>query len=112
MAAPDFRGVAEAALRIAHDLVPRWLPDGRAEGNEWVAANPRRPSSDGGGAFRVNLHSGAWADFAARDKGGDLVALYAYLHSLGQWPACQAVAEQLGISAGGSGPAASAAPAR
>lgn len=105
MAAPDFRGVADAALRLAHDLVARWLPGGRAEGNEWVAANPRRPSSDGGGAFRINLHTGAWADFAGTDKGGDLVALYAYLHGVGQWPACQAVAAELGITAGGSAPA-------
>ncbi len=110
MAPPDFRGVAESALRVAHDLVPRWLPGGRAEGNEWVAANPRRPSSDGGGAFRINLHTGAWADFAGTDKGGDLISLWAYLHSVGQWPACQAVAEQLGISAGGSAPAAAAPP--
>jgi putative DNA primase/helicase len=104
MAAPDFRGVASAALRVAQDLVPRWLPGGRAEGNEWVAANPRRPSSDGGGAFRINLHSGAWADFAGSDKGGDLISLWAYLHGLEQWPACRAVAEQLGIDPGGSSP--------
>jgi putative DNA primase/helicase len=105
MAAPDFRGVASAALRVAQDLVPRWLPGGRAEGNEWVAANPRRASSDGGGAFRINLHSGAWADFAGTDKGGDLISLWAYLHGLEQWPACRAVAEQLGIDPGGSSPA-------
>ncbi len=112
MAAPDFRGVASAALRIAHDLVPRWLPDGRAEGNEWVAVNPRRPSSDGGGAFRINLHTGAWADFAGTDKGGDLISLWAYLHGLEQWPACRAVAEQVGMDPGGSSGAAPAAAPR
>jgi putative DNA primase/helicase len=97
MAAPDFRGVAAAALRNAHDLVATWLPNGRAEGNEWVAANPRRPSSDGGGAFRVNLHSGQWADFAGDGKGGDLVSLYAYLHACGQAEACREVAKQCGV---------------
>ena len=30
------------------------------------------------GSFKVNLDTGRWADFATGDKGGDLVALYAY----------------------------------
>lgn len=96
----DFRGIAASALRAASDLVPRWLPDGRPEGNEWVAANPRRPGSDGSGAFRVNLHRGAWADFAGDAKGGDLIALYAYINGIGQAEACRAVADQLGLEAG------------
>ena len=106
MPPPDFAGVRDAAARAAEDLVPRWLPNGRAEGKEWVAANPRRPSSDGGGAFRVNISggkAGMWADFIpGGESGGDLISLWGYLHGLDPWPACQAVAAQLGIDPGGS----------
>jgi putative DNA primase/helicase len=103
MAAPDFRGVAASALARSEDLVPRWLPDGRKEGPRWVAVNPRRPGSDGSGGFSVNMHTGEWGDWVTQTKGGDLVSLYAYLNGVDQWPACQAVAKELGIDPGGSG---------
>lgn len=99
----DFKAVAAAAVREAAHLVPRWLRDGRVEGNEWVAVNPNRPGSDGSGAFRVNLHTGAWADFAGTDKGGDLISLLAYIRGIGQAEACRLLAAELGIDAAGHG---------
>ena len=44
-------------------LMSRWLPDGRVEGHEFVARNPRRADRNAG-SFKVNLRSGRWADFA------------------------------------------------
>jgi hypothetical protein len=37
-----FDTVNRAALASFEILVARWLPDGRREGNEWAARNPRR----------------------------------------------------------------------
>ena len=42
-----FRRIAEASLAAADTLVPRWLPEGRREGAEWVAKNPYAPTSAG-----------------------------------------------------------------
>jgi len=74
----DFQRI-NAALD-PHVVIPQWLPRGRMVGSEWVALNPNR-SDKTPGSFSVNLVTGQWADFAGgdRDKGGDLISLYAYL---------------------------------
>ncbi|TBW39299.1 hypothetical protein EYW49_07380 [Siculibacillus lacustris] len=35
------------------------------------------------GSFKVNLRTGRWGDFSTGDKGGDLIALAAFLHTNG-----------------------------
>lgn len=76
----DFAAIA--AQLDPGTLVPQWLPHGKRQGREWVAKNPTR--ADGAaGSFSVNLTSGAWADFATGDKGGDLIGLFAYLFTRG-----------------------------
>lgn len=76
MARVDFAAIN---ARLSAEDVRRWLPDGKRRGREWVAPNPTR--ADGrAGSFSVNMESGAWADFATGDRGGDLVSLYAYLY--------------------------------
>lgn len=93
----DFRRVAAEALRQAEPIVRRWLPDGRREGLEWVAKNPRRGDRRLG-SFKVNLRTGRWGDFAMKDaSGGDLVALAAFLFTLDQREAALRVAEMLRI---------------
>ena len=74
----------------------RWLPDGRREGDEWSARNPRRADRRRG-SFKVNLRTGKWADFATGDKGGDLVALAAFLFRISQSEAARQLADMLGI---------------
>jgi putative DNA primase/helicase len=93
----DFRRVADAALGAAERLVPQWLPQGRREGHEWKALNPKRADSRLG-SFSVNLNSGAWADFATGDKGGDLISLLAYLDDLTQLDAARVLAQELAVS--------------
>jgi len=91
-----FKRIADAALRHTDTLVRRWLSDGKREGPEWVALNPTR--SDGRrGSFKVNIATGRWSDFATGDRGGDLIALAAYLHRLNQAEAAKRVADMLGI---------------
>ena len=95
-AAVDFDAINAAALACLPVLVERWLPDGRREGREWAARNPRRVDRRPG-SFKVNLETGRWADFALSDaKGGDPVALLAYLRRCTQTEAARALARMLG----------------
>ncbi|CAM3343607.1 DNA primase [Methylobacterium mesophilicum] len=93
-----FDRIASSACSSADAIVTRWLPDGRREGREWVARNPRRADSRPG-SFKVNLNTGRWGDFATGDKGGDLISLAAFLFDLKQDEAAKGVAEMLGVNA-------------
>jgi hypothetical protein len=92
----DFQLIRSVTFRQSESLVKAWLPNGRREGDEWVARNPTR-SDNKPGSFKVNLRSGEWADFATTDKGGDLISLRAFLDSSNQSDAARKIAEELGI---------------
>lgn len=64
-------------------LLRSWLPDGKVKGQEYIALNPTRVDHHAS-SFRINIRSGRWADFATGDKGGDLIALLAYLQNIRQ----------------------------
>jgi len=91
-----FRRIADASLDHAAAIVRRWLPDGRGEGAEWVAINPTRADHKKG-SFKVNMRTGAWADFAINHRGGDLVSLAAYLFRISQREAAVRIAEMIGV---------------
>jgi hypothetical protein len=93
---PNFRAINSAALATLSALLERWLPDGRREGNEYVARNPRRTDRHLG-SFKINLMSGAWADFATGDKGGDVISLAAFLAGTSQAEAARELARMLGL---------------
>ena len=92
----DFPAINRAALGYLPSLVRTWLPDGRRQGGEWVALNPRRGDKRPG-SFSVNLRTGKWADFAVGDKGGDPVSLAAYIFNTTQSEAARTLAIALGI---------------
>lgn len=92
----DFKQVAAVALGRVDDVLGHWLPDGKRQGSEYLAKNPRR-TDNSTGSFSVNLTTGAWADFATDDKGGDLVSLVAYLESCSQGQAAKPLAAFLGL---------------
>lgn len=92
----SFSTVNAAALVALPALLSRWLPDGRAQGREYIARNPRRLDRKAG-SFSVNLHTGRWADFATGDKGGDVISLAAYLGGIGQFEAMRSLANMLGV---------------
>lgn len=92
----DFKSISAAALAQAEQLVGNWLPNGRLEGQEWVALNPRRHDRNLG-SFKVNLKSGVWKDFASGDSGSDLISLNAFLMDTGQGRAAQALKSELGL---------------
>jgi hypothetical protein len=93
----DFAVINAAALRALPTLLARWLPDGRWQGPEYVARNPRR-NDQRAGSFKIN-RNGKWADWAVGGgcKGGDVVSLAAYLAGIGQAEAARELARALGI---------------
>lgn len=92
----DFDLINRMALRAAERVSAAMAPDGKREGNEWVATNPTR-SDKRKGSFKINLHTGRWADFATGDKGGDFVSLAAFVGGLKQREAAIRLAEALGV---------------
>lgn len=61
-------------------ICDRFLGGGTVRGNEYVALNPRRADNHAG-SFCINLTTGAWADFAINEKGGDGIDLVAYINN-------------------------------
>lgn len=96
MSAPNIKQVAAAALSGINAVLARWLPGGKLNGHEYVVLNPTRSDAKLG-SFSINCNTGAWADFASDDKGGDLVALVAYLEAVKQGEAAKRLAEFLGL---------------
>ncbi len=92
----DFERVNAAAIGAAEAVVSALLPDGRREGAEWVARNPKRDDRRPG-SFKVNLASGRWGDFATDHRGGDLVSLAAFVAGLTQREAAIRLADSLGV---------------
>jgi len=94
----DFARVNAVALANIASVVEGLLPDGRREGHEWVALNPRRRDRRAG-SFKVNLVTGKWGDFAVGPPaaGGDLVSLAAYVAEVSQRDAAIRLADRLGV---------------
>jgi predicted P-loop ATPase len=89
----DFKYLARAVLSRANEFLPAWLPGGVIEGREYVCANIRGGE---GKSFKVNTTSGKWADFAAGQKGGDLISLYAEINNLSQLEAAKILSKEVG----------------
>jgi len=92
----DFAAINRAALPVLLPLLRRWLSNGRREGREFVALNPRRADQHLG-SFKINLVTGRWSDFASGDKGGDPISLAAYVFGLSQGEAARRLAKMLGV---------------
>lgn len=94
----DFNAVNRAVLPQLLSLLLEWLPAGQCRGNEYVVKNPRRLDRHPG-SFKINVVSGAWADFAVEGaRGGDPVSLYAYLNDISQSKAALRLARLLEIT--------------
>ena len=90
----NFAALADALLSRADTLVPAWLPGGVQRGHEYVCGSLQGGS---GSSCCVNLTNGRWADFAADEKGGDLVSLYAAIHGLDNGKAAVLLAREYGL---------------
>jgi hypothetical protein len=89
----DVFAEAHKTLRITDtkSFLRNLLPNGRVEGNEYLALNPTRIDHHYG-SFRINITTGKWADFATGDKGGDLISLYAYVKGMNNYVAACEIA--------------------
>jgi hypothetical protein len=93
----DFAAINAAGRAELATLLARWLPDGRVNGREYEARNPRRGDRHPG-SFRVNLRTCRWADFAVGASGGDPISLAAYIFGLSQSDAARRLADMLGVN--------------
>jgi putative DNA primase/helicase len=76
----------DSVLEICEELLGL---EGELQGTEFIALNPKRADT-GLGSFKINVSTGAWADFAKSDaKGGDLISLVAYLNDCSQTDAAK-----------------------
>lgn len=99
----DFAGIARAALACAPDLLARWFPAGRLHGREFKIGNIR---GDPGESLSINIDTGIWKDFARPDdRGSDLISVNAARLRVGQGEAAKGVANDIGLSMAGHGPA-------
>jgi putative DNA primase/helicase len=103
--ATSFQIIKVAALTNIEGVLSHWLPGGKRQGHEYLALNPTRSDSKPG-SFSINLNTGAWADFAGGegDKGGDLVALVAYIEGKKQGEAATLLADFLRLKVEKSDP--------
>lgn len=83
-----FETLAQQLLSQSVELCSKWLPAGRLVGREWCVGNLQ---NEKGQSCRINVDSGRWGDFANGQKGGDLISLYAAIHSLSQLDAARAL---------------------
>ncbi|MBU3655949.1 MAG: hypothetical protein FGM23_06305 [Alphaproteobacteria bacterium] len=90
-----FLRVHEQAMPFLPAILRRVLPQGKVDGHEYVALNPRRADS-ALGSFKINLLTGKWADFAVNASGGDVTSLVAYILCLSQSDAALAVLNMIG----------------
>lgn len=88
--------VNDAVLPRLEGFCREWTSGGKRAQHEFIAPNPTRQDNKAG-SFKVNLHTGQWADFATGDAGGDPVSLYAYLFNLTQFEAAKSLADKIGV---------------
>ncbi len=96
MSKTDFKAIAQSALSSIESVLSHWCPGGKRQGGEYVTTNPTR-NDNNAGSFSINLNTGAWADFAVDDKGGDLIALVKYIDGVTMTEAANRLAKFLGI---------------
>ncbi len=77
----SFAAINQTLLANYRSILPTWLPDGKFEGNEYVALNPTRTDRELG-SFKINWRNGKWSDFSCLKKGNNPISLYAYVNKI------------------------------
>jgi uncharacterized protein (DUF927 family) len=95
MSKPDFKRLASMALSQMPNILDRYLPGGKYDGNEYTVINPNRSDSSAG-SFKINVSTGIWSDFATNDKGADPTSLLAYVLNITQGEAYKELSKHLG----------------
>lgn len=95
----SFDTIKQAAHPVLPAILRRLLPGGRFQGREYIVRNPTRHDRTPG-SFKVRVHgtrSGAWADFATGEVGGDVISLVAYVDGVSQREAAACLGRLLNI---------------
>ena len=92
----DIGQIARMLASRAEDVCRWLLPTGKRQGQEWCCGNT---SGDAGDSLRVNIGGkpGVWRDFAADEKGGDLVDLIMACRNCSKAEAAKDAREFLGL---------------
>lgn len=93
---PDFPKIAAAALGCFDQIMSLLGLGGKMSGAEFLPLNPRRADKKPG-SFAINSKTGAWGDWAADVKGGDLISLAAYIRGGSNSAAALWLAEVLNL---------------
>ena len=91
----NFRNLKDTLNGHEYTILRQLLPNGKKEGNEYIALNPTRNDKHLG-SFRINTRTWKWADFATNDRGGDIISLYAYIKGVNQLTAAQELLKTIG----------------
>jgi phage/plasmid primase-like uncharacterized protein len=63
-------------------VLQQLVGQGKIEGSDYVALNPRRKDSKLG-SFRIDINTGRFHDFATGDKGGSIIDLAVFVYNCG-----------------------------
>ena len=69
-------------------VLQQLVGQGRIEGSDYVALNPRRKDCKLG-SFRIDINTGRFHDFATGDRGGSVIDLAAFVYNCGIVEAAQ-----------------------
>jgi phage/plasmid primase-like uncharacterized protein len=74
----DFRRIKEVYRHNSLCILKQLIPDGKIEGSDYIAKNPRRNDRKAG-SFRIDIVTGRFNDFATGDHGRDIIDLAAFV---------------------------------
>lgn len=87
----NFDEIREALSSNIRTIIADLCPGGRLVGQEWTCGTTTGGKGD---SFKFNIRTQKWSDFATGDKGGDIIALYAFQRGIKQLDAAKELAEK------------------
>lgn len=84
----DFRNIKEKYRENPLPILRELVGQGRIEGSDYVALNPRRNDRKLG-SFRININTGKFYDFATGDRGSSIIDLAMFVYNCGIVEAAQ-----------------------
>lgn len=75
----SFQKLRQQYKQCPIEILKRLVGNGKIEGGDYVALNPRR-SDKKTGSFRIDIASGKFHDFATGDRGSSIIDLTAFIY--------------------------------
>ena len=90
----DFNSLKSFLESRNGEIIQDLFPGGKMDGNEYKIGSLQ---GEPGKSLSINVSTGAWADFATQQRGGDVISLFAAKHDLNQVKAAKKLADQFGF---------------